>query len=221
MIRFLPPLFCLLPLLLVAQKQDTIPPVNRFQLGLGAGYMQHEVDFTPAVNSVALPGTSFGVLLRYFDNHLVGFQAELSFSNAGWREELDASFSSLYERKTSYAELLILSQLSVGKGAIQPMLQAGPYVSFPLSESISVPAEYTPPETVLPQPYLRDLPFRVNYGVQIGAGLNVELGPVTIQADGRYLLGFSDLIKTGTTTVSTSRRKGLGGHVGVFYAVGK
>lgn len=221
MIRFLLPLFCLFPLLIAAQAKDTIQPVNRFQLGVVAGYMQHEIDFTPSVNGMAFPGNNFGVGLRYFDNHLVGFQAELSFSNAGWREELDPSFSSLYERKTSYAELLILSQLSVGKGAIQPMLQAGPYVSLPLSESISVPTEYNSPETALPQPYLLDLPFRVNYGVQIGAGLNIELGPLTIQADGRYLLGFSDLIKTGTTTVSTSRRKGLGGHLGVFYAVGK
>jgi hypothetical protein len=209
----------LLPLSLYGQQRDSVPTVNRLQIGVGGGYMQHEVDFTPAANGEVLPGTSFGVGLRYFDNNLVGFQAELSITNAGWQENLDETFSSLYERNITYAELLILSQLSIGKGAIQPMIQGGPYLSFPLQDKESIPAEYIAPETTLPLYYDFELPFRVNYGVQLGAGFNLEFGPLTIQADARYLIGFSDLIKTGTTTASTSRRKGLGGHVGVFYAL--
>ena len=211
----------LLPLSLCGQQRDSVPAVNRLQIGVGGGFMQHEVDFTPTANGETLQGTSFGVGLRYFDNHLVGFQAELGITNAGWKENLDDSFSSLYERKITYAELLILSQLSIGKGAFQPMLQGGPYLSFPLRDKESIPTEYVPPTTTttLPQYYDFELPYRVNYGVQVGAGFNLELGPLTIQADARYLIGFSDLIKTGTTIASTSRRKGLGGHLGVFYAL--
>lgn len=209
----------LLPLFLCGQQRDTVPAINRLQIGVGGGFMDHKVDFTPSTNVEGLQGTSFGVGLRYFDNHLVGFQAELSISNAGWRENLDDTFSSLYERKVTYAELLILSQLSIGKGALQPLLQGGPYLSFPLSEVESIPTEYVEPVTTVPVYYDYDLPFRINYGLQLGAGFNLELGPLTIQADGRFLVGFSDLIKTGTTTVSTSRRQGLGGHVGVFYAL--
>lgn len=218
--HWLPLIFSLLSLALPAQR-DSVPPVHRFQLGVGAGYMQHEVDFTPNTDIVALAGNSFGLGLRYFDNHLVGFQAELSFSKAGWQENIDDSYASLYLREVNYAELLILTQLSIGKGTFQPMLQGGPFLSFPLGETQQVPVEYDFPETALPVYYGLDLPFRVNYGAQVGAGFNLELGPVTVQADARYLLGFSDLIKTGTTTASTSRRQGLGGHVGVFYAVGK
>lgn len=214
----LPLLFSLFPLLLSAQRPDSVAVINRLQFGVGFGHLQHEVDITPSVNGLSLPGSSFGLGLRYFDNKLVGFQAELSYSNAGWREELDPTWSTQYERKTSYAELLILTQLSVGQGIVQPLLQAGPYLSFPLTESYRVPAEYTYPETRPPQYYALDLPYRINYGAQLGAGLNVELGPLTLQADARYLLGFSDLIKTGITVASTSRRKGLGGHIGLFYA---
>ena len=209
----------LLSLSLYGQKRDSVSVVNRLQIGVGGGFMQHEVDFTPVADGEKLQGTSFGVGLRYFDNHLVGFQAELGITNAGWKENLDETFSSLYERKITYAEILILSQLSIGKGAFQPMLQGGPYLSFPLRDEESIPTEYVAPETTLPLYYDFELPFRVNYGVQIGAGFNLELGPLTIQADGRFLIGFSDLIKTGTTIASTSRRKGLGGHIGVFYAL--
>lgn len=212
-------LILLLPLSLCGQQRDSVPAVNRLQIGVGGGFMQHEVDFTPTNNGEILQGTSFGIGLRYFDNHLVGFQAELGITNAGWKENLDETFSSLYERKVTYAELLILSQLSIGKGAFQPMLQGGPYLSFPLKDEESIPAEYVAPVTTLPLYYDFELPYRVNYGVQVGAGFNLELGPLTIQADGRFLIGFSDLIKTGTTIASTSRRKGLGGHVGVFYAL--
>ncbi|MFK8165442.1 MAG: porin family protein [Lewinella sp.] len=208
-----------LSLSLCGQPPDSIPVINRLQIGVGGGVMQHEVDFTPSANVEAIQGTSFGVGLRYFDNNLVGFQAELGISSAGWQENLDTLFSSLYERKITYAEILILSQLSIGKGAFQPMIQGGPYLSFPLQDEESIPSEYVPPVTNTQLYYDFELPFRVNYGLQIGVGFNLELGPITIQADGRYLIGFSDLIKTGTTIASTSRRAGIGGHVGVFYAL--
>lgn len=187
--------------------------------------MEYEVDFTPNADVEAFAGTSFGVGLRYFDNKLVGFQAELSYTNAGWRENINSAysstgeFSSLYERQTQYAELLILTQLSLGNGFIQPMLQAGPYLSFPIGETESIPAEYVTPDTTSPLYYNLDLPFRVNYGAQVGVGLNIELGPLTVQAEGRYLVGFSDLIKTGTTVAASSRRQGLGWHLGAFWAL--
>ncbi len=214
-------LFLLLPLVGVAQQTvDSTLTVNRLQFGLAFGSMMHEVSFTPNTNVEPIPGVNYGVSLRYFDNNLVGFQAELGISQAGWREVIDTSFASLYERQTSYAELLILTQLSIGKGFLQPMLQAGPYLAFPLTDKFRVPEEYTDPmTTVLPRYYEADFPYRINYGLQIGAGFNVEIGPLTLQAEGRFLVGFSDLIKTGTTIASTSRRQGLGWHVGVLWAV--
>ena len=224
-IRLLIFLALLAPITSFAQAPDSTTTINRLQFGLVGGGMDYEVDFTPGASIEPLAGTSFGVGLRYFDNKLVGFQAEFSYTNAGWRENINPDysstdeFSSLYERKTPYAELLILTQLSIGNGVVQPMLQAGPYLSFPIGETESIPAEYVAPETNVPLYYDLDLPFRVNYGAQVGVGLNIELGPLTIQAEGRYLVGFSDLIRTGTTIASSSRRQGLGWHLGAFWAL--
>ncbi|WP_273443725.1 porin family protein [Neolewinella agarilytica] len=210
----------LLPCFLSAQQPDSTEVINRLQFGVGFGVMQHEVDFTPNADVEPLSGNSFNLGLRYFDNKLVGFQAELSYSQAGWIETIDTTFAGQYQRQTDYIELLILTQFSIGRGAFQPMFQAGPYLSFPLSSTEEIPTEYVAPTEGTPDYYGFDIPFRPNYGLQGGLGFNLELGKLTIQLEGRYLIGFNDLIKTGDTVASTSRRAGVGGHLGMFWAVG-
>lgn len=196
--------------------RDTFP--KRLEVGITGGYLRHGVDFTPNANVETLGGNFYGVTLRYFDNPLVGFQAELSYVNAGWEEEI-ADTLELYRRETQYVELLILTQFSPGRGAVQPLLQAGPYLSAPIGDTDFVPAGYTPSREPVNEYYGRSLPFRLNYGVQAGVGLNLSIGPVTIQLDGRYLLGFNDLIRTRESQAVTSRREGIGGHIALFYAL--
>ncbi|TXF88519.1 PorT family protein [Neolewinella aurantiaca] len=209
------------PVLLSGQSSDTTSVIHRLQVGGGFGIMLHDVDFTPSANTEYLSGQRYNLSLRYFDNKLVGFQAEVGLTNAGWEETIDTLTTSNYERKISFAEVLILTQLSIGNGSIQPMLQAGPYLSLPLSETITLPEGFEVPTSTPSQYYDVELPGRLNYGAIIGLGLNVELGPMTVQLDGRYLIGFSDLFKTGDTVAATSRREGLGGQVSMFWALGK
>ena len=198
------------------QVRDTFP--SRLGVGVTGGYLRHGVDFTPNAEVETLGGNFYGLALRYFDNPLVGFQAELSYVNAGWEEEIADSLD-LYRRETQYVELLILTQFSPGRGAVQPLLQAGPYLSVPVGDTDFVPTGYTPRREPVNEYYGRELPFRLNYGLQAGVGLNLLLGPVTIQLDGRYLLGFNDLIRTRESQAVTSRREGIGGHVALFYAL--
>ncbi|THH36493.1 porin family protein [Neolewinella litorea] len=205
----------LLPHWVLAQA-DTVVDYRRLQLGVVAGQAYQEVDFTPNADVNTIVGRNFGVALRYFDRQLVGFQAELSYDQAGWREDLGAAGP--YERQIDYAELLILTQFSVGRGIVQPLLQLGPYLSVPLAERESLPPTYDPTTQPVNAYYGRGLPFRINYGLQAGLGFNLEFGPVTLQIDGRYRQGFSNLIKPGESQASTSIRRGFGGHAGFFYA---
>ena len=211
-------LFCLFSGGLRAQSPDSTAAISRFQVGVVYGQMDHEVEFTPSRDVEALRGREIGVAVRYFDKRLVGIQAELSLVDAGWREDLGDTLTSQYERSFQFAELQLLTQFSFGDGVFQPMLQAGPYLSVPLSEAETIPAGFSPDTTGVPVVYGFDLPFRINYGLRVGLGFNVELGPLTLQADARALIGFNDLIKTGTTRAAISRRTGLGGHAGLFYA---
>ena len=201
-----------------AQQRDSTTVAPRLQLGVVGGWMAHEVDFTPNVTEQTLPGRSYGLAVRYFDKQLVGFQAEVSYVEAGWREDYGPD-TTVYERQTRYAELQLLTQFSVGRGVVQPMLQLGPYVSVPLSEDEVLPPDFDA-EAELPNTYRgRELPFRINYGLRVGVGLNLELGPVTVQLEGRYLQGFSNLLKPGQSQAATSIRRGFGGQAGLFFAL--
>ena len=207
----------LLSALATAQPVDSLD-YRRLQVGIGGGVLAHQVAFTPtATEQVTLPRNNYALLLRYFDNSLIGFQGELGLMQAGWREDFSDSLrTAVYERRTDYVELLILTQLSPGRGFFQPLLQAGPFVSFPVADEQDVPEGFFEPETTR---YGRELPFRINFGMQFGLGFNLKLGRLTLQADGRYLLGFNDLIRTGEAGVTVSRREGVGGHVGLLWRV--
>ncbi|NJB85913.1 hypothetical protein GGR26_001681 [Lewinella marina] len=210
----------ILPLLFLSQlalaQLDSVD-YRRFQLGVVAGQAYQEVDFTPNASVTTYPGQRAGVALRYFDRQLVGFQAELAYDRAGWREDLGTAGA--YERQTDYAELLILTQFSVGRGVVQPLFQIGPYLSAPLAERESLPPGYDPATQPANTYYGRELPFRINYGLVAGLGLNLEIGPLTLQVDGRYRQGFSNLIKPGESQASTSIRRGYGGQAALFYAL--
>lgn len=202
-------------------QSDSLPDYRRLQIGLVYGQFDQQVDFTPPQAVTAIRRPKMGIALRYFDKQLVGFQVELSYVEAGWQEDLGSDFTELYLRTVDYTELLILTQFSIGRGAVQPLLQLGPYLSYPLAKTERLPEGFEPALQPQPSYYGRPLPDRLNYGLQVGAGLNIELGPLTLQADGRALIGFSDLIRPGDSQVSTSRRRALGGNAGLFYAIGR
>ncbi|MBB4080457.1 hypothetical protein GGR28_003091 [Lewinella aquimaris] len=207
-------LFFALPQVLWAQRDSS--DFRRLQVGLVGGQMWHTVDFTPTVDVLTLPGQSYGIAIRYFDKQLVGFQAEASLASAGWQENYG---DELYERRLDYAEIQLLTQFSVGRGFIQPLLQLGPYLSVPLEDNETLPASFDPDQEPANTYRGRELPFRLNYGLRAGLGLNVEAGPLTLQLEGRILQGFSNLLKPGESQVATSIRQAYGGNLGLFYAI--
>lgn len=204
----------------VLNAQRDSSDYRRLQLGIVGGLMYHQVDFTPNVTVESVIGNQYGIALRYFNKQLVGFQAELTYSEAGWQELPDPEDDTrIYERLTKYAELQLLTQFSIGRGRVQPLIQAGPYVSVPLAESETLPTDYDPSTQPDNTYYGRELPFRLGYGLRAGLGLNVELGRLTLQLEGRYLQGFSSLINAGDSQASTSIRTGYGGQLGLFFAL--
>ncbi len=201
---------------LLGAQADSVD-YRRLQLGIVGGQQYSEIDFTPNRDVQTLEGRTYGIALRYFDKQLVGFQAELAYESAGWLEELPEGGQ--YRRRTDYAELQILTQISVGRGWIQPMLQAGPYLSVPIGEEEVLPTSFDPDTYPANTYYGRELDFRINYGLRAGLGFNLEFGAMTLQLDARYLQGFSNIIKPGSSDAATSIRRAFGGHLGLFYAL--
>ncbi|WP_116108079.1 outer membrane beta-barrel protein [Lewinella sp. IMCC34191] len=215
MLRFILSISFLFTGLALFGQTDSID-YRRLQLGIVGGQQYSEMDFTPNRDVNTVEGRTYGIALRYFDKQLVGFQAEVAYEQAGWQEDLDGG---IYRRDREYVELQILTQFSVGRGWFQPMLQAGPYVSVPIGESQTLPVGFDPEDYPDYTYYGNDLSFRINYGLRAGLGFNLEFGPVTVQVDGRYLQGFSNVIRPGDTEAQTSIRRAFGGHFGLFYAL--
>ena len=105
--------------------------------------------------------------------------------------------------------------MAIGRGGVQPVIQAGPYVSAPVGEA-ETPEGLVATEGTY---YGQELPFRLNYGLAAGVGVYVRLDKVAVLLEGRITQGLSDLVRSGTLGVSTARRQSVGGGVTVLYRI--
>lgn len=192
--------------------------ITTLAFGFGGGFYNSEINLTnttrPEYAILPRQGLQVGASIRYFNNKAVGFVGELNFTQGGWRER-SAPNTTAYENKQSYFDIQLLTQVAVGRKLIRPMIQAGPYFSFPVSQSDEVPADFAIPEGE--NYYGQNLPFRPNYGLAVGGGLILQVRQIGIQLEGRFLAGLSDLVRSGDFGVSTTRRQALGGRLTFYY----
>lgn len=160
-------------------------------LGLTAAYQQNEVGFSPALPQAALPGTGWGLLMSYVSEPHLGLQLTLAAEQRGWRET-SAAAAGFYERQIRYLTLSPSTLVLFGRGRLQPLLAAGPFLSVPLSSREVLPAGW--PD--MPH-YGDDFPLRIVYGIAGSAGFRLTAGRWGVQAEGRYRRGFSSLFPLG------------------------
>lgn len=217
------PFLCLLlPNSVEAQAPDSL---RSLQLGAGFGQYYSSVDFSFRNRQAnvyrAFAGPQFGFGVRYFNTKIAGFIAELNYSSGGWSEELRQDgpggepIIGLYEREIGYAELQLITQFAFGRKLIRPFIQAGPYIGMPVSDRESLAPGLTLPtdDTYFGRPF----PRRLNYGLIVGTGLYVQLGPIGLQAEGRVLAGVRDAYRPGTDDISVSRRLAYGWRLTAWY----
>lgn len=160
-------------------------------LGVTAAYQQNEVSFSPALPQAAMPGTGWGLLMSYVSEPHLGLQLALTAEQRGWRET-SAAAAGFYERQVRYLTLSPSTLVLFGRGRLQPLLTAGPFLSVPLSSRELLPAGW--PD--MPH-YGDDFPLRLVYGIAGSAGIRLTAGRWGIQAEGRYRRGFSSVFPLG------------------------
>ncbi|MEO0626696.1 MAG: porin family protein [Bacteroidota bacterium] len=206
-------LFC--SSLLSAQRATDFVP--ELEVGFGVGTWASEVEFTPEVMQEPLTGINLGLSLRYFDRKSVGFMAELNYDQGGWQEVQD-SVDGDYRRSIDFLTTQLFTQLSFGRGLIRPVIQGGCYVSFPISDTEEIPVGFDLGNDD-PSYYQQEYSGRITYGLVFGGGFYLNFGLVSVQLEGRYLAGFSDLFRPGSTQAETSRRRSAGFRVTGFYRI--
>ena len=152
-------------------------------VGANYGVTESMAMFNPAVAQGFLMGYNGGIVFRYIADKNVGMQAELNFSQRGWKES-----TGLYTRQLNYIELPFMTHIFMGKKN-RFFINLGPKISYLLSEKTLL--NQTSNSTDVQQTTAIQNPF--DYGICGGIGLSFNIKGNVFQLDTRAYYALNDL----------------------------
>lgn len=122
-----------------AQLQD---PRHNLAIGINGGVNLSSVSFEPSIKEKTFLTPSFGVTIRYISERYLkmfcGIQAEINYSQRGWKENIDDGTGDTYQRSMNYVEVPLMAHLAFGKDkgyGARFVLNLGPQIGYLLGES--------------------------------------------------------------------------------------
>lgn len=169
-----------------AQKRIFEPEVY---LGLNGGMTASMLYFNPQVKQSYLTGYNGGLTFRYIGKKSLGVQAELNYSQRGWKES-----DGLYARQLNYIELPFMTHFNFGD-KFRYFFNIGPKISYLLSENILI--DNTQNSTA--EQHIKAVENPLDYGFSLGTGalIKIKKQVLQIEARGNYSVSnvFSDVKK--------------------------
>ena len=141
------------------------------------------VMFSPSVGQTYLQGYNGGVVFRFIAEKNVGIQAELNYSQRGWKES-----NGLYSRQLNYIELPFMTHLYFGKKS-RFFFNLGPKISYLISEKELL--NNTTNSTLVQETTKIQNPL--DYGLCTGSGFLFNIKGNVIQLDARANYSLSDI----------------------------
>jgi hypothetical protein len=177
---WIPILFTVIFISLSAQVRLDKPEMY---LGANFGVTESMIGFNPTIPQGFLMGYNGGIVFRYIAEKNVGMQAELNFSQRGWKES-----SGLYSRQLNYIELPFMTHIYVGNKN-RFFFNIGPKISYLISEKVllNTTANSTDVQHITPV----QTPF--DYGLCTGLGFLFNIKGKILQLDTRANYGLSDI----------------------------
>ena len=186
---FLVLLICSFPI----YSQTKFP--KEFAVGITGGMDLSKMQFKP----ITIPqdykqGLTFGVTARYIEEKYFGIQAELSFTQRGWKEKLEDYPDLNFERTLNYVELPLLSHIFFGNDRIRGFVNLGPKIGYFLSDKTktnisnnSLESSYESDQQTMA------VSKHFDYGIIGGGGLELRFGRQSFIVEGRYYFGLGDI----------------------------
>ena len=192
-------LACLLALPMMAQLGEER---RNFALGVNTGMNMTKVDFSPRIKLNSHNGMSFGVTARYMSEKyfkmMCGVQAEINYTQRGWKENIEDGSGDTYSRTMNYVEVPLLAHLAFGKDALDKgmkfFVNMGPQVAYFISEKEKMSEEWNPsyrPNGVNQQ-YGKMVENKLDYGILGGIGMELSTKVGHFLLEGRYYYGLAD-----------------------------
>lgn len=220
---------CLLSAPLHAQLQDER---SNFSIGVNGGVNMSSVSFEQSIPQSTLITPSFGITARYISEKyfkmICGLQAELNFSQRGWKEKIEDESGDAYTRKMNYIEIPLLAHLAFGKDkghGARFILNLGPQIGFLLSEKEIYSDPWHPemrPQGWEGYEYGKMAEVKFDYGIVGGGGVEVRTGIGNFLLEARYYFGLSDFYhSTKKDPFSRSAHSYIGGRLTYLFDLKK
>lgn len=181
-----------------AQLQDQR---HNLAIGINGGVNLSSVSFEPSIKEKTFLTPSFGVTIRYISERYLkmfcGIQAEINYSQRGWKENIDDGTGDTYQRSMNYVEVPLMAHLAFGKDkgyGARFVLNLGPQIGYLLGESEKKSEAWHPnerPSGVIWQ-YGKMAESKFDYGIVGGVGIEARTGIGNFLLEARYYLGLSD-----------------------------
>lgn len=192
-------LACFLTLPIMAQLGEER---NNLAVGVNLGMNMTKVDFSPRIKQKSHNGMALGVTARYmcekYFNMMCGIQAEINYTQRGWKEDIDDGSDNTYSRTMNYIEVPLLAHLAFGKDALDKgtkfFINMGPQVAFFLNEKEKMSEDWNPayrPNGVNQQ-YGKWVENKFDYGLLGGLGMEFSTKAGHFLLEGRYYYGLAD-----------------------------
>lgn len=163
-----------------AQKTTFEPEVY---LGLSGGVTASMLYFNPQVKQTFLTGYNGGLTFRYIGKKSLGVQAELNYSQRGWKES-----DGLYARQLNYIELPFLTHFNFGD-KFRYFFNIGPKISYLLSENILI--DNTQNSTA--EQHIKAVENPFDYGFSLGTGALIKIQKQVLQVEARANYSLSNV----------------------------
>ena len=175
---------------------------NNLALGVNVGMNMNKADFSPQIKQNSHNGMSFGMVARYMSEKyfsmMCGIQAELNYTQRGWKENIEDGSGDTYSRTMNYVEIPLLAHLAFGKDALDKgmkfFVNAGPQIGFFLSEKEKMSDDWNPsyrPNGIVQQ-YGKMVENKFDYGILGGLGVELSTKYGHFILEGRYYYGLAD-----------------------------
>ena len=175
---------------------------SNLAVGVNLGMNMTKVDFSPRIKQKSHNGMALGVTARYmcekYFNMMCGIQAEINYTQRGWKEDIDDGSENTYSRTMNYIEVPLLAHLAFGKDALDKgtkfFINMGPQVAFFLNEKEKMSEDWNPayrPNGVNQQ-YGKWVENKFDYGLLGGLGMEFSTKAGHFLLEGRYYYGLAD-----------------------------
>ena len=175
---------------------------HNLAVGLNLGMNMTQVEFSPQIKQKSLNGMGFGMTARYITEKyfkmICGIQAEVNYTQRGWKENIEDGTGNSYSRTMNYVEVPLLAHLAFGKDALDKgvkfYLNMGPQIAFFLNEKENKSENWDPTNRPngVNQQYGKLVENKFDYGILGGIGMELSTGVGHFLLEGRYYYGLAD-----------------------------